>query len=311
METSQRMKDSLNHHIKKVRTALSDMTEGLSSGYCAIKDLINGLPVSISSESSSKFNNHYDEMHYFVIPYKLSEYQFALHKMRCLPASVPEVNDLPKRRVFHFSDPYSEGMLKQYLLATTQDIVRENTEGTQTSLESLADSIDALDKKLTYGMLLVGGLAAITNPIIGAGIAAKALLPGVGSIVNKYAVRPGAEKLTQYQLERSIKKAEQKIIDDFEASTTLKLINPILQELELALRTDESQHDPLIDPNLANGSIPELDDERWRELTEVAIYHVYKDIVDAPESHEPAGLGPEDIRWLTMIFNLTKKNQNC
>ncbi|USD21068.1 hypothetical protein MJO52_18705 [Microbulbifer variabilis] len=80
------------------------------------------------------------------------------------------------------------------------------------------------------------------------------------------------------------------------------MINPILQELELALRTTEAQHDPLTDPNLADGSIPELNSEHWCELTERAVYHVYKDVYRDKRLAKKAQLGPEDLRWFEVLF---------
>ena len=141
------------------------------------------------------------------------------------------------------------------------------------------------------------------------GIAAKALLPGVGSIINKYGLRPTGEKITEYQREKSIKEAEEHIEAEFESANTLQVINPILQELELTLRTTESQHDPLTGPSLANGSIPELDGDRWRELTEIAICHVYQEAYETPSLHKKANLGPENLRWLKMMFDINHKKE--
>ncbi|WP_020414390.1 DUF1269 domain-containing protein [Microbulbifer sp. SSSA007] len=126
---------------------------------------------------------------------------------------------------------------------------------------------------MTLGMLLIGGVAAVFNPIVGAGLAAKVLVPGVGGIVNKFGLRPVGEKIDEAQSKRAIAKAEKDVALKFSEASTLKVVNPILQELELALRTTQEQHDPLNDPNLASGSIPELDGKHWRGLTEKAIFH--------------------------------------
>lgn len=301
------MKEFLKKGIDAVRSVADKATDELISGYSVVKEKVNGLPIFISVENSTKYADvQFDEKHYFVIPYNLSEHTFALHTMRCLPNSVPEINNLPKRRVFHLPNIHYEAMLKEYMRQSAGDIVREKTRDNLNSLESLANDIDSLDKKLTYGMLLVGGLAAIANPVLGAGIAAKALLPGVGSLFNKYGLRPAGEKLNNYQLDKSVKEAEENITKAFEESNTLRVVNPILQELELSLRTTEAEHDPLIDANLSNCSIPELDGERWRELTEVAICHVYKEAYDDASLHEQASLGPEDIRWLKIMFEVNK-----
>lgn len=271
---------------------------------------MNGLPIFISAEQSDKYHDsQYDEKHYFVIPYELSEYKFVLHTMRCLPNGVPEINNLPKRRVFHFPNDHSEEMLKGYIHQCAEEIVRERNEAKPSSLESLANQIDSLDKKLTYGMLLVGGLAAIAHPLVGAVIAVKALLPSVGSILNKYGLRPTGEKLRKVQREKSIKAAQENLTKEFEGANTLQVVNPILQTLELALRTTESQHDLFTGPGLADGSIAELDGTRWRELTNVAICHVYKEVYETPSLHEQAHLGPEELSWLKIMFDVNSKKE--
>ncbi len=304
------MKDFLKKSLKAVRLAADKTTDELAVSYSIVKEKVNGLPIFVSIEKSNKFSGEqYDEKHYLVIPFELSDYKFALHTMRCLPNGVPEINNLPKRRIFHFPNEHSEEMLKGYMRQSAEEKVNDITHHNPSGLESLANQIDSLDKKLTYGMLLVGGLAAIVNPLLGVGIAAKALLPGVGSIINKYGLRPTGEKITEYQREKSIKEAEEHIEAEFESANTLQVINPILQELELTLRTTESQHDPLTGPSLANGSIPELDGDRWRELTEIAICHVYQEAYETPSLHKKANLGPENLRWLKMMFDINHKKE--
>ena len=299
------MKEFLKTGIKKVRSAAEKTTEELSSSYSLIVEKVNGLPIFMSVENSGFYADvKFDEKHYFIVPFELSEYKFALHTMRCLPEGVPSVNGLPKRRVFHFPNEHSEIMLKQYMQETVVDIVKEDHSGNVNTLESLANDIDALDKKLTYGMLLIGGIAAITNPVLGVGIAAKALLPGVASLFNKYGLRPTGERFSKYQLDNAIKEAEKKVVKEFESASTLKVINPILRELELTLRTSESEHDPLTDYNLSSGEILELNGIKWRALTEVAICHIYKDLYDDPSKHQSANLGPENLRWLKLLLEV-------
>jgi len=191
------MQNFIKKGLDAVRSVADKTSEELVSSYSIVKEKVNGLPIFISAEKSNKYHGEqYDEKHYFVIPFELSEHKFSLHTMRCLPNGVPEINNLTKRRIFHFSSEHSEEMLKSYMHQSAEDIVTEKNKGNPSSLESLANQIDYLDKKLTYGMLLVGGLAAIVNPLLGAGIAAKALLPSVGSIINKYGLRPSGEKLS-------------------------------------------------------------------------------------------------------------------
>ncbi|MGJ8692918.1 MAG: hypothetical protein ACSHW0_10600 [Thalassotalea sp.] len=301
------MKDFLKKGIESARTVVEKTTSEFESGYSTIKEIVNGLPIFVSVEKSGKDSEvQFDEKHYFVIPYHLSDYGFALHTMRCLPDSIPDINNLPKRRVFHFPNEHSETMLKKYMVESAHELIKHKSESNTNSLESLANDIDALDSKLTYGMLVVGGLAAIANPVIGATIAAKAFMPSISGLINKYGIRASGEKLKEYKLDKSLKESEAYIDKEFKGANTLQVINPTLQELELLLRTDESQHDPLIDPDLSAGSIPELDGERWREFTDIAICQVYQDVYNNSKLHKKANLGPEDLRWLKIKYTVNK-----
>ncbi|WP_152996184.1 hypothetical protein [Pseudoalteromonas sp. H105] len=303
------MKNLINKGIAAIKSTSGHFIDELNKGVVLATEKLNGLPIFMSLERFGKQTpTSYDEKHYFVIPFELSEYKFALHTMRCLPKGVPEVNNLPKRRVFHFAHEHAEAGLRQYMLHSTDEIMREQAVGQTNTLQELANSIDELDRKLTYGMLLVGGLAAIANPLLGASIAAKAVLPSITGLLNKYGLRASADKLSRYQLEKEINAAQSSIIEEFEAANTVQVINPILQELDLTLRTTEAEHDPLSSFNLADGHLPEFQDEKWRELTEVAICHVYKDVFNNPSLHKQANLEAKDLRWLKLMFAANKVN---
>lgn len=298
------MKTLFRKSLESVSLVAEKALNELSHKYTLVKDIVNDLPVFVSSQKTEKYGlEKYDEKHYFIIPFMLSSVKIALHSMRCLPEGIPEINDLPKRRVFHFPNEHSEALVRKLLVDNAKEIIEENHSNDTHTLTNLANDIDALDKKLTYGMLLVGGMAAIVNPLVGAGIAAKALLPGVAVLLTKYGIRPAGEKMSKSQLEKKIKEAETRVLKKFEESSTIQVVNPILQELELALCTTERQHDPLLDFDLSKGHIAELEGERWRELTETAVYHVYADIISDPSKHKDACLGPEDLRWLKVILS--------
>ena len=304
------MKDFFNNSLTKIQEVADKSVGALSDQWSLVVKLINDLPVFISLEHSNAAID-YDEKHYFVVPYKLSEVGIALHSVRSLPNGVPEINDLPKRRVFHFPNKHAEFLVRELLLEQSRESVLANSAGKKHSLEELANDIDKLDKKLTYGMLLVGGAAAIVNPVLGAGIAAKALLPGAAGLLNKYGLQPLGKKLSKSQLAREIKQAEQKVLSEFKHASTLQVLNPILQELELAINTDEATHDPLLDFDMSQLGIAELDGIHWRELTEKAVYQVYKECLSDRSQHKKACLGPEDLRWFSslLIRQIERKQQ--
>ena len=296
------MKDLLGRAKKLANAKADSILSELDNGFKSAKEVVAGLPIFISLERSQNTQCDYDEKHYFVIPYHLSESGFLLHTMRSIPKGVLEVNDLPKRRVFHFPNEHYEGTLRQYMLDAAKNMAYESSSQNVSSLEKLADDIDSLDNKLTYGMLFIGGIAAIFNPLIGAGIAVKALLPSISGTFAKYGLKPIGERVTKAQIEKSAKQAQEHVLKQFSEASTVKVVNPILSELEFALRTTEDIHDPLHDPNLADGTIQELPGESWRNLTETAICHVYKDVINNESLHHEAKLGPEDIRWLEVLL---------
>ena len=287
--------------FNRLSDGLDSLKSELDNTATLIKQQVGKLPVLISLERGEESERLYDEKHYFVIPNFTSDAGFSLHTMRYLPKGVPEVNALPKRRIFHFPNEHYEDTLRHYMIEAARNLSNASHQGNVSSLEKLANDIDALDTKLTYGML-IGAIAAVFNPLIGAGIAIKAVLPGISAILARHGLKPLGEKATRAQLEKRAHEAEQHVLGQFSESTTLKVINPILHELEFALRTSEAQHDPLHDPNLARASLPELNSEHWRNLTETAVCHVYKDILADPALHAKARLGQEDIRWLQVLL---------
>lgn len=299
------MKDKIVDAVTKIYSVGSDavdhVVKQLSEGASSLSTMFQGLPLfaSIAHDASS---SDYDEQHYFVIPFKMAEPGFALYTIRNLPKAIPEVNDLPKKRIFHFSDMANEAVLRNFLINEAKAVSSTRHEGDKSGLETLADDLDALNSKLTYGMLFVGGMAAIFNPALGVGIAAKALIPGIGSLLMKYGLRPAGEKVTKYQLEKRVRAAETEIKSSFKAAETICVVNPLLAELELALKTTEAEHDPLVGPSISSGTLPELANSPWRNLTIKAMYDVYKDVYRDPKKHAVAELGPEEIRWFEVLF---------
>lgn len=264
------------------------------------KDTVVGLPL-LSSFYPSKVLG-VDEKHYFVIPYELGVHKVALHTIRSLPEGIPEVNTLPKRRVFHFANAHAEQLLSHILSEQTESMVRAQKGDQQSRLEQLADDIDALDTKLTYGMLVIGGLSALVNPAVGAAIAAKAALPSITGLVNKHGIRPLGERLSEASVEKQIKLAQLNVQKEFSEGDVIKLVNPILARLETALRTNEQEYDPLMDEAFNGTDYSVIEKEQWKVLTVDALSHVYQDVIENQDLHEKACLGAEDIRWLSYLF---------
>lgn len=298
----------MKQHLSRLTDTAREAVQEVKNKADKLKGELIELPMFKGIAATGE-SHRYDEKHYFVIPFYLSPCEFALHQLRALPPGVGEHNTLPKRRVFHFAHPDMELALRHYMQQTAAEMVSEHREGTPHVLERLADDIDALDKKLTYGMLAVGGVAALVNPLLGAGIAAKALLPGAGSLLNKYGLRPVGEKLRERQIEKETRDAQAKLDTDFESAQTIKVINPLLQTLSLSLNSTESEYDPLIGINFAAASLPELDGEDWRQLTELAICDTYDKVINTPSLHQKARLEEKDLRWLSLMQDKRRREK--
>jgi hypothetical protein len=139
-----------------------------------------------------------DESHYFLIPDPGTAEGFTLVEKRRLPEGVGSVNSLPKVRVFHVHDPAALSILEARLVGNM--LFGNNGE---TGLEhDLADRLEAMGEEIdhqsnwvTGGLILIGGVVAIANPLLGIGIAAKALLPEIGGKLVKLGMGATADTL--------------------------------------------------------------------------------------------------------------------
>jgi hypothetical protein len=283
----------------KINTLLKEGTE-------LVSDNIGRLPFLASNEQTySSVEQQYDEKHYFLIPYRLSDVDYTFYSMRVLPDGVAPINDLPKKRIFHFPNEHSESLVEEILLRQLRQNYAEVERPSSTTLGDrlieVADEIDKVDGKITKGMLLIGGLVALVNPIVGAGFAATSLIPGLGASLSKFGLKNLGQKWNDKQLADELLQAEKKVLGEFKGANTDYIVNPILRELEIALNTDESQHDPSKSFDFRCFHFDSEDNARLTNLTFRVITNTYHDLLDDEKLHAQAHLGPEDIRWLRAV----------
>ncbi len=111
--------------------------------------------------------------------------------------------------------------------------------------KELADYIDALDDRVFGGVLLIGGLVAIFNPLAGAAIAAKSLIPSLGmwrqsTDCELQRVAEQCRYATQNQTSR------ERRVESVPGSQATQQVNAILTITERALRTTEDEFDPML-----------------------------------------------------------------
>jgi len=171
----------------------------LEQGLAYVRSSIGTLPFFAStSVDAAEGNPERDETHYFLVPDPGAESGYDLVERRRLPVGVGTVNSLPKVRVFHFHDEAGVAVLERMLLGKLAE-ERAAAECVETDfadrMESLGEEIDRQSNWVTGGLILVGGVVAIANPLLGVGIAAKALVPELGGKLTKFGLGAAAEKV--------------------------------------------------------------------------------------------------------------------
>ena len=186
----------MKHIIDPIVKTTSDVTEVakriVEDGVEFFRGTLGKLPLFSSVIArESKENITHDETHYFLVPYRLSEVNYALYTQRVLPEGVGPENDLPKAKIFHLPavgtlDTLEELLFEQLSAKHRQQYSNELPIADR--LDLIAKEIDKQSNLVTGGLVLIGGAVAIANPLVGVGIAAKALLPTLGSKLSKHGI---------------------------------------------------------------------------------------------------------------------------
>lgn len=265
------------------------------------------------STSLAQADAKFDERHYFLVPDRLAVDGFSLYVTRLLPKGVPPINDLPKRRVLHLPNLDSRAMLQSIVVRQAKaDAIETGSTDKRWGdhATDMADAIDKMDQKAFGGILLIGSLVAIFNPIAGATIAAKALVPSLGMWASTYGLRIVGEKLNQAELQRRAQQAESDVLKQFQGSDTIERVNPVLEILEIAVRTNESQYDPMLKfHELISATIDE--DDRVRiALASQAVLNVYESTLENKNLTASAGLESEDLRFIQLLKTLAPPTES-
>ncbi|BDS05320.1 hypothetical protein NT6N_03600 [Oceaniferula spumae] len=261
--------------------------------------LLSSVRAVESSELTSR-----DETHYFLVPYRLSESDYALYTHRVLPEGVAPENALPKARIFHLPNMDTLAKLEELI---TEQLKDDNLRKINSSapladrLDLIANEIDKQSNRITGGLVLIGGVVAIANPLLGVGIAAKALLPTLGSKLSKHGISHATDWLREKKQKASdriagseAKKAVKKLPSEVQ-------VDPVLTLLESALSTPTADHDPsfefsqlMNDPSEAMAVVH----------TAEAVSCIYEDCLQQPVNYTEAKLDASDVAWLKSLAEL-------
>ncbi|ABC29008.1 hypothetical protein HCH_02180 [Hahella chejuensis KCTC 2396] len=284
--------------VQSSKEALSNLMSSVDEQYQRVKESIGKLQLFSSSQTAPSLYEDVDEKHYFIVPFRLAEQGYVLHTMRVLPPGVPPLNSLPKKRIFHAPSNCSREMIQQLIVEPMLAETPPPKDGSAFGqyLKEVANNIDRVENKVTGGLLLVGGLVAIINPVTAVAIAGHALLPTLA----KYGLNSAGKKLNALNAEKEVELARTKLLKEFSETGVEYVENPILTELVLALSTSVEEHDPATF-DLQQHHFNNRDNAKLIHLTCACIYDVYADLLKTKRKWRDAGLGAEDIQWINQL----------
>lgn len=291
--------------IKTSREFTSLASRLLDDGLAFLKASFGAIPIFAGTRPYLESRDfHADETHYFLIPFRLADDHYAIGTMRVLPEGTGPDNDLPKRRVFHLPNLATRDTIEELLerqIASGKLAAGEggsDDDDIAARLDRIAVEIDRKSNLVTGGLLVIGGAVAIANPLVGAGIAAKALFPSLGALLSREGLRHLGKRLRKGRETRRIRDAQKAAEREVDRLEPLLHENPLLRLLEEALATTDAEHDPA----LAATRIPaDADSMRVLSLTAEAITHCYRATLDATEDWPRARLHPNDAQWLRSL----------
>ena len=224
-----------------------------TEGRSFIQTTLDRLPLfsSVMVDTSDDEKSTRDETHYFLIPNPSAPERYVMYSSRRLPPDYAEVNDLPKVRVFHLPGPGAESLLEDLLhvqLTAAKSAGKMDGESPLADrLNRIGEEIDKQTNRVSGGLLIIGSAVALANPLLGIGIAAKALLPGIGSILSKQGLQYAGEKIKGWQKTKKEKDLRKETQADLNAMEIEHVVNPLLQALDRTFSTSHPDYDPLTD----------------------------------------------------------------
>lgn len=206
--------------------------------------------LKLLSSSNAEVGSERDETHYLLVPSLQEPSGYGLYRTRSLPEGVGPENDLPKVRIFHLPAAGTEELLADLICRELKEEKLEGAElesGIANRLEMIADEIDRQCDRVSGGLLLVGGVVAIANPLLGVGIAAKSLLPGIGSKLSVHGIKHASGWLQSRKKQSAQSEAEKGARKEVARLEPEIRENAILAILERVLNSPDGNVDPLLE----------------------------------------------------------------
>ena len=224
--------------------------------------------ISIGSSEKTEF----DTMHYFLIPNLNNAEEFTLHTYRELPTKVINENKLTKRKVFHLPSENYFQLLKNKVIEENKNnnINEEDYTGlTSNVLKNVANSIDETNQVMSNGLLIIGAIACIANPIAGIALIGSSFVPSFLSEAITGSLKGISQKLDISSVNQVNKEAEEKAIKELEEVIPTMEVNSVLSKFYKSIKDSDYE---------ANLDLP--DDKDLLALTLKVINPVYDPIIN-------------------------------
>jgi len=206
--------------------------------------------IPLLSSSKAEIGGERDETHYFLIPNPEATGSYTLFRTRVLPDGIGPENELPKARIFQLPAQGTTEHLIHLLSVEIQDqhLQKADPESPLAArLENIADEIDKQSNRVSGGLLLIGGAVAIANPLLGVGIAAKSLLPSLGSKLSVHGVKHASSWLRSRNTKAQNSGAQKSAQSEIKKLKPEVRLNPVTQILERALHSQKNDFDPTLE----------------------------------------------------------------
>jgi hypothetical protein len=170
-----KLKDKVLDVAKKTTSQVKNFTaNSIASTEVGLKSL-----VSVGTHTSPE-----DITYYFLVPDINNPKNYILHSHRVIPTNIIDESKLVKKQIFQIPSSESINTLRNMIQAKVEKELHEGSDlssFTSDTLADLANTIDESNNTLTNGLLIVGGVMCLANPITGAAIIGTSLLPNVVS----------------------------------------------------------------------------------------------------------------------------------
>lgn len=249
-----------------------------------------------------------DEHHFFAIPDRSQAVGYALYGVRRLPTDAPLVNDLEKTYYFHAPSDQSDALLRQLLTDNGGDPPPRRMFDTKRlpgdRMIAAGRGFRKMGLAISAALLLMALLVALGNKPLGILLGIVAFTPGFAGVLMQYLLKVSGENTNKQLLQLQWRRQRENLLRVYKLGKGERVTNALLRELEVALNTSEAEYDPIMEFDFESAAVEDVE-HGFLDLTCKALAEHYRSILESKERISAARLGPEEVRWLRLIREIS------